>query len=89
MCTAHFLLYRKVRPIKQKTLRMDAHSREEKGVACATTLGARVSQAKLFVMPKKEGYSRISGISFLLENIYLYIYSLLFLKAIKKSSPSV
>ncbi len=40
--------YRKVRPIKQKTLRRDAHSREGKGVACATALGARVSQAKLF-----------------------------------------
>ena len=54
MCTAHFLLYRKVRPIKQKMLRMDAHSREEKGVACATALGARVSQAKLFVLPKRK-----------------------------------
>ena len=35
---------------KAKTLREDAHSRELKYVACATTLSARVSQAKLFVL---------------------------------------
>ena len=34
---------------KAKTLREDAQSRELKYVACATALGARVSQAKLFV----------------------------------------
>ena len=36
-------------PYTTKTLREDAHSRELKFVACATALGARVSQAKLFV----------------------------------------
>ena len=37
-------------PYNTKTLREDAHSRELKYVACATALGARVSQAKLFVL---------------------------------------
>ena len=37
-----FLLYRKLRPIKQKTLRVEVHSRTENMSQKATVLGAKV-----------------------------------------------
>lgn len=44
-----FCVIGKCVPITQKMLREDAHSREKNYVAMATVLGARVSQAKLFI----------------------------------------
>jgi hypothetical protein len=42
-----FLLYRKIRPIKQKTLREDAHLADMKFVALQHRSGAKESQATL------------------------------------------
>jgi hypothetical protein len=54
-----FLFYRKIRPIKQKTLREDAHLADMKFVALQHRSGAKESQAILYLDGGKKYVSKL------------------------------